>query len=60
MTWSAGCRRRTRPPRCSSGSGVPVVRVLRTVYDSDDAPVEVQETIAAADKHQFRYEVAMR
>ena len=42
------------------GSGVPVVRVLRTVYDSEKAPVEVQETIAAADKHQFRYEVAMR
>ena len=40
--------------------GVPVVRVLRTVYDADDVPVEVQETIAAADKHQFRYEVAMR
>ncbi len=42
------------------GLGVPVVRVLRTVYDSDGLPVEVQETIAAADKHQFRYEVAMR
>jgi GntR family transcriptional regulator len=42
------------------GSGVPVVRVLRTVYDSEKAPIEVQETIAAADKHQFRYEVAMR
>jgi GntR family transcriptional regulator len=42
------------------GLGMPVVRVLRTVYDSDDMPVEVQETIAAADKHQFRYEVAMR
>jgi DNA-binding GntR family transcriptional regulator len=41
------------------GSGVPVVRVLRTVYDAEKAPVEVQETIAAADKHQFRYEVAM-
>ena len=40
--------------------GVPVVRILRTVYDSDGAAVEVQETIAAADKHQFRYEVAMR
>jgi GntR family transcriptional regulator len=39
---------------------VPVVRVLRTVFDSDGAPVEVQETIGAADKHQFRYEVAMR
>ena len=41
-------------------AGVPVVRILRTVYDSDKVPVEVQETIAAADKHQFRYEVAMR
>jgi GntR family transcriptional regulator len=42
------------------GSGVPVVRVLRTVYDSEKVAVEVQETIAAGDKHQFRYEVAMR
>jgi GntR family transcriptional regulator len=41
------------------GSGVPVVRVLRTVYEAEKARVEVQETIAAADKHQFRYEVAM-
>ena len=40
--------------------GVPVVRTLRTVYDADSAPVEVQDTVAAADKHQFRYEVAIR
>jgi GntR family transcriptional regulator len=40
--------------------GVPVVRILRTVYDSHDRPVEVQESVAAADKHQFRYEVPMR
>lgn len=39
--------------------GVPVTRVLRTILDSDDEPVEVQETIAAADRHEFRYEVAM-
>ena len=39
--------------------GVPVTRVLRTVLDSDDEPVEVQETIAVADRHEFRYEVAM-
>jgi len=39
--------------------GVPVTRVLRTLLDSDDRPVEVQETIAAADRHEFRYEVAM-
>jgi GntR family transcriptional regulator len=40
--------------------GVPVVRILRTVYDAAGEPVEVQDTVAAADKHQFRYEVAMR
>ena len=39
--------------------GVPVTRVLRTVLDSNDEPVEVQETIAVADRHEFRYEVAM-
>lgn len=39
--------------------GVPVTRVLRTVLDSGDDPVEVQETIAVADRHEFRYEVAM-
>jgi GntR family transcriptional regulator len=42
------------------GPGVPVVRVLRTVYDSDGVAVEVQDTVAAADKHQLRYEVTMR
>ena len=39
--------------------GVPVTRVLRTVLDAQDDPVEVQQTIAAADRHEFRYEVAM-
>jgi len=39
--------------------GAPVTRVLRTVLDAQDDPVEVQETIAAADRHEFRYEVAM-
>ncbi|SDU19622.1 GntR family transcriptional regulator [Jiangella alkaliphila] len=40
--------------------GEPVVRVVRTIFDATDEPVEVQETIAAADRHEFRYEVAMR
>lgn len=40
-------------------AGVPVVRVLRTIYDSEGQPVEVQDTIAAADRHRFRYEVNM-
>ena len=39
--------------------GVPVTRILRTILDAQDDPVEVQETIAAADRHEFRYEVAM-
>ncbi|HEV2373615.1 MAG TPA: GntR family transcriptional regulator [Streptosporangiaceae bacterium] len=41
-------------------SGVPVVRVLRTVFDSDDVPVEVQDSVVAADRHEFRYEERMR
>jgi GntR family transcriptional regulator len=40
-------------------AGVPVVRVLRTIYDSEGRPVEVQDTVAAADRHRFRYEVNM-
>lgn len=40
--------------------GVPVLRILRTVYDSEGRAVEVQDTVAAADKHQLRYEVQMR
>lgn len=37
--------------------GVPVVRVLRTMFDGDGCPVEVQDTVAAADRHSFHYEV---
>ncbi|MGH3599003.1 MAG: UTRA domain-containing protein, partial [Pseudonocardiaceae bacterium] len=40
--------------------GVPVVRVLRTIYDIEGAPLEVQDSVAAADRHDFRYEVDMR
>ena len=40
--------------------GVPVIRVLRPVYDSEDRPVEVQDSYAAADRHEFRYEMTMR
>lgn len=40
-------------------AGVPVVNVIRTVYDIDNRPVELQYSIAAADRHQFRYEVSM-
>jgi GntR family transcriptional regulator len=40
--------------------GVPVVRVTRTVIDSDDLPVGVQDSVMAADRHEFRYEEQMR
>lgn len=40
--------------------GVPVIRVLRTIYDTSGDPLEVQDTIAAADRHEFQYEVKMR
>lgn len=40
--------------------GVPVFRILRTLHDSDGHPVEVQDSVAAADKHEFRYETDMR
>jgi GntR family transcriptional regulator len=40
--------------------GVPVVHVTRTVFDSADLPVEVQDSVMAADRHEFRYEERMR
>jgi GntR family transcriptional regulator len=39
--------------------GVPVFRILRTVYDSDGQPVEVQHSVAAGDRHTFCFEVDM-
>ena len=46
--------------RLGLSQGMPVFRILRTVYDSGNRPVEVQDTVAVADRHQFRYEVDMR
>ena len=40
--------------------GVPVFRVLRTVYDSAGQPVEVQDSVAPGDRHTFYFEVDMR
>jgi GntR family transcriptional regulator len=39
--------------------GVPVFRIMRTIYDTEDRPIEVQDSVAAADRHRFRYEVDM-
>jgi len=41
-------------------AGIPVIRVLRTIFDTTETVLEVQESIAAADKHEFRYEVHLR
>jgi hypothetical protein len=30
------------------------------VYDTEGRPLEVQDSVAATDRHQFRYEVEMR
>lgn len=39
--------------------GVPVVQVARTVYDTKGTPVEVYDSVCAADKYAFSYEVPM-
>jgi|SRR5215472_10253309 len=39
--------------------GVPVVALVRTAYDSDGKPVEVFDSVTAADKHQFVYDFPM-
>jgi GntR family transcriptional regulator len=39
--------------------GVPVVALIRTAYDSDGKPVEVFDSVVAADKHHFVYDVPM-
>jgi GntR family transcriptional regulator len=46
--------------KLSLSPGMPGIRTLRTVYDAGNRPLEVQDTVAVADKHQFRYEVDMR
>ena len=47
-------------PELKLPPGVPVFRVLRTVYDTEGRPLEVHASVAAADRHQFRYDVEMR
>jgi GntR family transcriptional regulator len=40
-------------------TGVPVVALGRTAYDSDDVPVEFFDSVVAGDKHVFVYDVPM-
>jgi GntR family transcriptional regulator len=38
-------------------SGVPVVRTLRTLYNTEDRPVEVLDELRPADRYRFRYAI---
>jgi hypothetical protein len=42
------------------GPGVAAVGAHRPFYDVQDRAVAVQDTVAGADKHRFRYEVRLR
>lgn len=42
------------------GPGVPVFRVLRTAWDTQDRPVEVCDTVMAADRYVLSYELPAR
>jgi GntR family transcriptional regulator len=37
------------------GAGVPVIRVVRTAFDEQGAPVEVNEMVLAADRYELTY-----
>ncbi|MGH8885510.1 MAG: GntR family transcriptional regulator [Egibacteraceae bacterium] len=37
------------------GPGTPVIRILRTIYDQNDQPVEVCDMLLAADRHELIY-----
>lgn len=43
--------------RLGLGDGIPVVRLLRTLYDKDDRPLEVSDFLLAGDRHVLVYEV---
>ncbi len=44
----------------SIGSGVPVIAVARTAVDVDERPVEVCDTVMAADRYVLSYELPAR
>jgi GntR family transcriptional regulator len=43
--------------RLGMGAGVPVVRVLRTLYDAAGCAVEVADVVLAGDRHAVVYEI---
>jgi GntR family transcriptional regulator len=42
----------------SCGRGVPVIQLVRTAFDTDDGPVEVCDTLMAADSYNLSYSLA--
>ena len=40
--------------------GVPVFRLIRTAYDVENRPVEVCDTVMAANAYQLSYELPAR
>jgi GntR family transcriptional regulator len=40
--------------------GVPVIRVVRVAYDTDERPVEACDTVMAADRYVLSYELPAR
>ena len=40
--------------------GVPVIRILRVAYDTGELPVEVCDTMMAADRYVLSYELPAR
>lgn len=44
----------------SIGPGVPIFRLVRTAFDTDERPVEVCDTVMAADRYVLSYELPAR
>jgi GntR family transcriptional regulator len=44
----------------SIGPGVPIFRLLRTAFDGQDSPVEICDTVMAADRYVLSYELPAR
>jgi DNA-binding GntR family transcriptional regulator len=40
--------------------GVPILGILRAVYDSEGRAAEVEDSVAVGDRHTFRFQVGMR
>ena len=55
-----GCRRSDEVRALVLQPGVPVFRVVRVAYDTDERPVEACDTVMAADRYVLSYELPAR